>query len=147
MKDNMIVLFGLLVAFGLGYSVSSYIRQRRERHDRLRLQQTEDLPSSKYQSIVADVVGLIGNTPLLHLRALSEETGCTILVRGFSFFLFLFVSLTQRVLKQTNKKLGESGIFESRWQREGQSRQRDLEGRRGLWKVKERWLDRGRHCG
>ena len=27
----------------------------------------------------ADVTALIGNTPLLHLRAVSEQTGCTIL--------------------------------------------------------------------
>ena len=41
---------------------------------------------------VDGVDGLIGNTPLMRIKSLSEATGCTILVSFFTLFL-LFICL------------------------------------------------------
>jgi cysteine synthase A len=38
------------------------------------------IPPARNSTIVEGVDGLIGNTPLMKIRSLSEATGCTILV-------------------------------------------------------------------
>lgn len=57
------------------------------------------------------LIGTIGNTPLIHLRSLSEETGCTIL--GKAEFLNPGGSVKDRAALYLIKDAEERGAFEA----------------------------------
>jgi len=91
LKEGMVIgckecIAGFLIAFGLGYVVSSFVSKSRKKKNKDELATRTDSVYSHQASVANNLVELIGNTPLLHLRSLSDETGCTILVCCYIFF-------------------------------------------------------------
>lgn len=113
-STNRAVLLGLLsgsaitlLSTGLFYYLSKYSENSTKNDD-----DTEENASS--QQLVPDIVegvdGLIGNTPLMKIRSLSEATGC--LVLGKAEFLNPGGSSKDRVALNMIKSAEEQGILE-----------------------------------
>ncbi|KAJ3343639.1 hypothetical protein HDU93_007520 [Gonapodya sp. JEL0774] len=74
-----------IVAGALAYAVSVALDELRDsfRPDKQQTKQFPDLTSFPAQPKIVDgIEGLVGNTPMVRIRSLSEETGCEILAKA-----------------------------------------------------------------
>ena|ERR1051325_221005 len=77
------LIYGLLAGIILTLSTNSFINwwKQKNKDGNKHNKNTRELPSDIRSKDIADgIEGLIGNTPLMRIKSLSDATGCEILV-------------------------------------------------------------------
>jgi cysteine synthase A len=90
------LIYGILIGVILALSTNSFISwwKRKNQDDNKNTRELRKQPSDIRSEDIADgIEGLIGNTPLMRIKSLSDATGCEILVNIFLIRIFIIINL------------------------------------------------------